>query len=29
MRMLKVRTEKDIDAASITRWLKATVAADE
>jgi hypothetical protein len=29
MRMLKVRTEKDIDAASITRWLKATVAAKE
>ena len=26
MRMLKVRTEKDIDTASITRWLKATVA---
>ena len=26
-RMLKVRTAKDIDAASITRWLKATVAA--
>lgn len=29
MRMLKVRTAKDIDAASITRWLKATVAANE
>lgn len=27
MRMLKVRTERDIDSASITRWLKATVAA--
>ena len=26
MRMLKVRTEMDIDTASITRWLKATVA---
>ena len=29
MRMLKVRTEKDIDPASITRWLKATVAAND
>lgn len=29
MRMLKVRTEKDIDAASITRWLKATIAAND
>src|SRR5687767_12399671 len=29
MRMLKVRTQKDIDAASITRWLKATVAAND
>jgi hypothetical protein len=29
MRMLKVRTEKDIDTASITRWLKATVAAND
>jgi hypothetical protein len=26
-RMLKVRTAKDIDAPSITRWLKAAVAA--
>ena len=29
MRMLKVRTEKDIDAPSITRWLKATIAAND
>ena len=28
MRMLKVRTEKDIDAASIRRWLRAIVAAN-
>jgi hypothetical protein len=27
MRMLKVRSAGDIDSASITRWLKATVAA--
>ena len=27
MRMLKVRRAEDIDSASITRWLKATVAA--
>lgn len=27
MRMLKVRRGEDIDSASITRWLKATVAA--
>jgi hypothetical protein len=27
MRMLKVRRPKDIDSASILRWLKATVAA--
>lgn len=26
MRMLKVRSAKDIDAASIQRWLKATIA---
>jgi hypothetical protein len=28
MRMLKVRSDKDIDSASILRWLKATVAAN-
>jgi hypothetical protein len=28
MRMLKVRRPEDIDSASITRWLKATVAAN-
>jgi hypothetical protein len=28
MRMLKVRRAEDIDSASITRWLKATVAAN-
>jgi hypothetical protein len=26
-RMYKVRTEKDLDTASIARWLKAAVAA--
>jgi len=26
--MLKVRTARDIDSASIQRWLKATVAAN-
>lgn len=29
MRMLKVRTAADIDSASILRWLKATVAAND
>jgi hypothetical protein len=29
MRMLKVRTASDIDSASIVRWLKATVAANQ